>query len=37
MGTLLDCNKALEDLYLIWKISLKKMLDQVMIRPDSIH
>jgi hypothetical protein len=37
MGRLLDCNKALEDLYLIWKTSLKKMLRQEMIGPDSIH
>jgi len=37
MGRLLDSNKALEDLYLIWKTSLKKMFDQKFIRPDSIH
>jgi hypothetical protein len=37
MGRLMDCNKALEDLYLIWKTGLKNMLRQEMIVPDSIH
>ncbi len=37
LGRSLDCDKALKDLYALWKHQLKKMLKEEMIVPDSLH
>ncbi len=37
LGRSLDCDKALKDLYALWKHRLKKMIREEMIVPDSLH
>jgi hypothetical protein len=37
LGRSLDCDKALKDLYAVWKSRLKKMLKEEMIASDSVH
>ncbi|UCB50316.1 MAG: hypothetical protein JSW56_05445 [Deltaproteobacteria bacterium] len=37
LGRSLDCDKALKDLYALWKHRLKKMLKEEMITSDSVH
>lgn len=37
LGILLDCDKALNDLYVIWKSRLKRMLREEMIPRGSLH
>ena len=37
LGKRLDCDKALKDLYGIWKTRLKKMLQEEMITRGSVH
>ena len=37
LGTSLDCDKALKDLYAVWKRRLKKMLEEEMTVPNSVH
>ena len=37
LGRSLDCDKALKDLYALWKHRLKKMLKEEVTAPDSLH
>jgi len=37
LGRILDCDKALKDLYGIWKTRLKEMLREEMITSSSLH
>jgi hypothetical protein len=37
LGRSLDCDKALKDLYALWKLRLKKMLKEEVTAPDSLH
>jgi hypothetical protein len=37
LGRSLDCDKALKDLYAVWKGRLKKIIQEEIIAPDSVH
>ena len=37
LGRSLDCDKALKDLYALWKLRLKKMLKEEVTAPGSLH
>lgn len=37
LGRSLDCDKAMKDLYAVWKRRLKRMLKEEMTVPDSVH
>lgn len=37
LGRDLDCDKALKDLYSVWKIRLRQMLQEEMVSSDSVH
>ena len=37
LGRSLDCDKALKDLYAVWKGRLRKIIQEEIIAPDSVH